>query len=168
MGCSSSARPPTEPPRSVLDSPPCPAPSRPPVGLVQRPPIFRGPSYPWDVIPSPSSRVTAGPVNPESRVQDNHPSPPPQLSSESEPPGCRRSRSPFPSAGHQPSTIPKPLTVGWKSLQDLVPMNVSVLHTWVSGGPGSNQTPFPCTVSQATMLWSQLFSCVSSGWKLLA
>lgn len=71
-------------------------------------PSSKDPQCPWDLVPSPSSKVTVGPVSPESRVQDNRPSPPPQLSSESKPPRCPLSRSPFPRAGDQPSAISKP------------------------------------------------------------
>ena len=87
---------------------------RPPGGLVQSwnlrdLPSSEVPTCPWDVTPGPSSRVMAGPVSPESQVQDNCPSPPPppQLSSESKPQGCPLSHSPFPRTGHQPSAIPK-------------------------------------------------------------
>ena len=163
-----------EPPHSALDSLPCPCPSRPPGGLVQSwnlrdLPSSEVPTCPWDLTPGPSSRVTAGPVSPESQVQDNCPSPPPppQLSSESKPPRCPLSHSPFPRTGHQPSAIPKAPHRGLEVTTGFGPYELFSLHTWLVGCAGLHQPPFPCTVPQAAMLWSQLF-CGSSWWKLLA
>ena len=147
---------------------PAPLPHGLQVALSRDLPSSEDPQCPWDLVLSPSSRVTGGPVSPESRVQDNRPSPPP---SSLPYPNHRDARSAAvlsPGLGTSLAQSSHPsLWAGshyriwslWTSLSSTLGFQVAQARIRLHS--------FPCTVPQAAMLWRQLFSCGSSRWKLL-